>query len=184
MKLTDPENPKGIVLLSGVQQDVKLTQIDTEVLLEVTSKDTTKIDDYSFHIKKKKKPDVPPPQQTPAKVWQELKTWEKRNSLVAYAIVVAAGGCVLYWVCSCVFRKGSAKKRTEAAYYGYDAFYASGRGSRNRREDSSSEGYGRGSRDDGPSSLDPRSSFFPGAIPDQFGGGRTSRYRDRYDSIR
>ena len=119
-------------------------------------------------------------------MWQELKTWEKGNSLVFYAIIVAAGGCLLYWVCSCVARKSNAKKRTEAVYYGYDAFYAGGRGSRSRRRDDTSAGYsyGRGGRDDGRSSLDPRASFFPGDIPEHFGSGRTTRYGDRYDDLR
>jgi hypothetical protein len=182
MKLTDPEHPKGVVLISNVPQDVKLTKPDTVVTLDVTSKDTTKEDHYRFEIEKKKKPDVPPPQQTPAKVWQEFKTWEKGNSLIFYAIVVAAGGCLLFWFCSCVVRTGGAKKRKEAAYYGYDAFYAGGRGSSRGGRGSAGRG-GDVSGESTVGALDPSSSFFPGDIPDRFGSGRTSRYKDRYDAI-
>ena len=79
----------GKQLDSGVARDIQLVQKHTVVELEVTSKDTSKMETFEFSIDKKPLPDVRPPQQTFPKLWHDVERWEQKNTFIFYAVVAS-----------------------------------------------------------------------------------------------
>ena len=164
----------GKQLESGVARDIQLVQKHTVVELEVTSKDTSKMETFEFSIDKKPLPDVRPPQQTFPKLWRDVERWEQKNTFIFYAVVIVLGSGLVCCVCNSWMRSTTSRKRKQAGYYGYEAFYSGGGGAGGRSSRSSSRDSQR-SRTSSASSLSADDSFFPGEVPNSFGAVPTDR---------